>query len=173
MGRQRAETVRKTKNKTIWIKNRKERNHQYDKNFLISCQIFSFSQAKVNTPERREADRETENIVRIPAEKLDNFLSEPAAVLMEKLFAGRRAGVSLADLRSLNDTGDIIKVSYNSKVDENSLEIIKTLNCSNSDDIILKSVQMDCEGNMLTCKYEDITWVRDKKVPLFVTSINI
>ena len=87
---------------------------------------------------------------------------------MEKLFAGRRAGVSLADLRSLNDTGDIIKVSYNSKVDENSLEIIKTLNCSNSDDIILKSVQMDCEGNMLTCRYEDITWVRDKKVQQFL-----
>ena len=138
-------------------------------NFLISCQIFfSFSQAKVNTPERSESDRETENIVRIPAEKLDNFLSEPAAVLMEKLFAGRGAGVSLAHLRSLNDTGDIIKVSYNSKVDENSLEIIKTLNCSDSDDIVLKSVQMDCEGNMLTCKYEDVTWIRDKKVQLWI-----
>lgn len=95
---------------------------------------------------------------------MDNFLSEPAAVLMEKLFAGRGAGVSLADLCTLSDTGDIIKVSYNSKVDENSLEIIKTLNCSDSDDIILKSVQMDCEGNMLTCKYEDVTWIRDKKV---------
>ena len=87
---------------------------------------------------------------------------------MEKLFARRGAGVSLADLRSLNDTGDIIKVSYNSKVDENSLEIIKSLNCSDSDDIILKSVQMDCEGNMLTCKYEDVTWVRDKKVEILV-----
>ena len=87
---------------------------------------------------------------------------------MEKLFAGRGAGVSLAHLRSLNDTGDIIKVSYNSKVDENSLEIIKTLNCSDSDDIVLKSVQMDCEGNMLTCKYEDVTWIRDKKVQLWI-----
>ena len=95
-------------------------------------------------------------------------MSEPAAVLMEKLFAGRGAGVSLAHLRSLNDTGDIIKVSYNSKVDENSLEIIKTLNCSDSDDIVLKSVQMDCEGNMLTCKYEDVTWIRDKKVQLWI-----
>ena len=99
---------------------------------------------------------------------MDNFLSEPAAVLMEKLFAGRRSGVSLTDLSTLSDTGDIIKVSYNSKVDENSLEIIKTLNCSDSDDIILKCVQMDCEGNMLTCKYEDVTWIRDKKVQILI-----
>ena len=39
---------------------------------------------------------------------------------MEKLFAQRRtAAVSLRELKTLNDSGDIIKVSYNSKVNEN------------------------------------------------------
>ena len=83
---------------------------------------------------------------------------------MEKIFAGRKTEVSLADLKTLNDTGDIIKVSYNSKVLENSVEIVKTLNCADSSDITLKSVEMDFEGNILTCKYEDITWIRDTEV---------
>ena len=89
---------------------------------------------------------------------------------MEKIFAQRKTEVSLTDLKSLNDTGDIIKVSYNSKVLENSVEIVKTLNCSDSSDITLKSVEMDFEGNILTCKYEDITWIRDTEVD--ITNIN-
>ena len=105
-----------------------------------------------------------ENIIKIPAANLSNFISEPASIVMEKIFAGRKTEVSLADLKTLNDTGDIIKVSYNSKVLENSVEIVKTLNCADSSDITLKSVEMDFEGNILTCKYEDITWIRDTEV---------
>ena len=105
-----------------------------------------------------------ENIIKIPAANLSNFISEPASIVMEKIFAGRKTEVSLADLKTLNDTGDIIKVSYNSKVLENSVEIVKTLNCADSSDITLKSVEMDFDGNILTCKYEDITWIRDTEV---------
>ena len=89
---------------------------------------------------------------------------------MEKIFAQRKTEVSLTDLKTLNDTGDIIKVSYNSKVLENSVEIVKTLNCADSSDITLKSVEMDFDGNILTCKYEDITWIKDTEV--YITIIN-
>ena len=83
--------------------------------------------------EKEKEEKFEQNIVKIAAENLDNFLSEPASIVMEKLFAQRRtAAVSLRELKTLNDSGDIIKVSYNSKVNENSLEIEKLLNCGES-----------------------------------------
>ena len=107
-----------------------------------------------------------ENIVKIPIESLDTFISEPAAAVMEKLFAQRRTAISLTDLRTLSDTGDIVKVSYSSSILDNSMEIVKSLKSTDSDadDIVLKTVEMDFGGDILTCKYEDVTWVRDSQV---------
>ena len=104
------------------------------------------------------------NIIKIPASNLDNFLSEPAAILMERMFAKKKVVVAMSDLKTLNDTGDIVKISYNSSLKDDCLEIVKTLNCGDCDDIVIKNVVMDLSGHIITCKYEDATWIRDNQM---------
>lgn len=106
---------------------------------------------------------ENENIMKYPASTLGNFLSEPAAVLMEKMFAQKKVAVNLTDLKTLNDTGDIVKVAYTSTIKDEAIEIIKTLSCRDCEDIVIKNVIMNFNGDILTCKYEDITWINDEQ----------
>merc|ERR1712012_1115621 len=70
----------------------------------------------------------------------------------------------MSDLKTLNDTGDIVKISYNSSLKDECLEIVKTLNCGDCDDIVIKNVVMDFSGHIITCKYEDATWIRDNQM---------
>ena len=114
-------------------------------------------------PDSVPKDDENLNIIKIPASNLDNFLSEPAAILMEKMFAQKKVAVALTDLKTLNDTGDVVRVAYNSTVKDDAMEIVKTLSCRDGEDIVLKNVMMNFNGDILTCKYEDVTWIKESE----------
>ena len=107
----------------------------------------------------------SENLISISAENLENFLSLPAAAVLEKLFAQKRCSLNIKNLKTLNESGDIINVSYDSKVKESCLEISKVHTNEDSRENCMKNVLtvMDFAGNILTCNYEEVHWVRDRE----------
>ena len=66
-------------------------------------------------------------------------------------------------MKTLNDSGDIISVSYDSKVKESCLEIDKIHNNENGSENWRETL-MDFSGNILTCNFDETRWVRDKEV---------
>ena len=118
---------------------------------------------KPKTEEKEITNKSNENLIRISVENLENFLSLPAAAILEKLFAQRKCSLNIKDLKTLNDSGEIISVSYDSKVKESCLEIYKIQNNETCSENWRKTL-MDFSGNILTCKFDETRWVRDKEV---------
>ena len=122
---------------------------------------------KIKQQDLKSEDKQTrnnrngrENLISISAENLENFLSRPAAAVLEKLFAQKKCPLNIKDLKTLNDSGDIINVSYDSKVKESCLEISKIQTNEDCSQNCMKML-MDFAGNILTCNYEEAHWVRD------------
>ena len=118
---------------------------------------------KHKTEEKQITNNSNENLINISVENLENFLSVPAAAILEKLFAQRKCSLNIKDLKTLNDSGDIISVSYDSKVKESCLEIYKIHNNENGSENWRETL-MDFSGNILTCNFDETRWVRDNEV---------
>ena len=118
---------------------------------------------KAKAEEKEITKKSNENLISISVENLENFLSAPAAAVLEKLFAQRKCSLNIKDLKTLNDSGDVISLSYDSKVKESCLEIYKIQNNENSSENCRKTL-MDFSGNILTCTFDETHWVRDKDI---------
>ena len=108
------------------------------------------------------SNNRNENQISISAENLENFLSLPAAAILEKLFAQKKCSLNIKDLKTLNDSGEVIKVSYDSELKESCLEITKMHTNEDHSENCMKTV-MDFAGNILTCNYDEARWVREEK----------
>ena len=121
------------------------------------------NKSKKQKPENKaEEPKEEANVVNIPSESLDNFLSAPAAAVLEKLFAQQKTVASLKDLRTLNEAGDIIKISYDSDQEDNIMELKRIEHLEMGDHITTTS--LDFEGNILTSTADSDNWVREGSV---------
>ena len=119
---------------------------------------------KQNQEPKAEESNEKENIVKIPTESMDNFLSVPAAAVLEKLFAQQKTVASLKDLKTLNENGDILKISYESDQEEDIMELRRIEHLDVGDQITTTS--LDFEGNILTSTADSGNWVRDGSVKI-------
>ena len=106
-----------------------------------------------------------ENIIRFPIDSLDNFLSVPAAAVLEKLFAQQKTVACLKDLKTLNESGEIINISYESDQEDDNMERRRTEHRDNGDGVTT-TTNLDYEGNILTCLTDSGNWVRDGSVKI-------
>ena len=114
---------------------------------------------------KKEDSIEAENIIKIPIETLDNFLSVPAAAVLEKLFAQQKTVACLKNLKTLNESGEIMNISYESDQEEDSMELRRIEHQDNGDGVTT-TTNLDYEGNILTCLTGCGNWVRDGSVKL-------
>ena len=90
---------------------------------------------KPNEEPKKKGPKETENIIRFPIDSLDNFLSVPAAAVLEKLFAQQKTVACLKNLKTLNESGEIINISYESDQEDDSMELRRTEHQDNRDGV--------------------------------------
>ena len=89
-------------------------------------------------------------------------MSAPAAAVLEKLLAQQKTVASLKDLRTLNEAGDIIKISYDSDLEDDMMELKRIEHLEMGDHITTTS--LDFEGNILTSLADSDNWVREGSV---------
>ena len=89
-------------------------------------------------------------------------MSIPAAAVLEKLFAQQKTVACLKDLKTLNEAGDVINLTYESDLEEDTMELKRIEHLEGNENIT--TTCMDFDGNVLTSTSEAGNWVRDGKI---------